>query len=461
VQLAPDRDGILLDYMTQLRRVCAFDRLDRINWWSLFQRIPPDSISSVFLQVLVLTETLEDQHRLLELVNHWGNCQRALAGTNSKGNELKLPTDSNIPLRVGFISADFRDHSVARFIWPLFEHLSPKQFLLYGYSTYTIQDEWRQRFNEKAAGMRDVGHCSPLELQKSIQNDGIHILFDLTGFTRGSRTGQIAWRSSPVQISWLGYPGSSGLPEMDYLFLDRYLTPPDLSLIRERPLVSPGTTVCFSQIDEVAITPTIPELVRGYLTIGSLNNSYKITRPTIARWASVLAKLPSAHFLFVRREFQSHYLRENIATEFERNGINRDRIHFFNNSLARRHYLDCYNEIDISLDTYPVTGGTTTTDALWMGVPVVGLEGPNVHQRVCSAILHHAGHPEWVAHKEEEFVRIALDLASDQRLRIELRQSLRQQLKASKLCDTKQFAIDFGQSLNQLRTMTTESVANP
>ena len=238
---------------------------------------------------------------------------------------------------------------------------------------------------------------------------------------------------------------------MDYLFLDRHLAPKDPTLIREKALISAGTTVCFSQIDEVPITPEIPERIRGHLTLGTLNNSYKITRSTLGRWARILQKLPTAHFLFVRREFQSYWLRQNILAEFERHDIKQERIHFFNNRLARRHYLDCYNEIDFTLDTFPVTGGTTTTDALWMGVPVVGLEGPNVHQRVCSAILHHAGHPEWIAHSDDEFVQIALDLAADQEGRVALRQSLRDELKSSLLCNARQFANDFAAAMESLR----------
>ena len=156
--------------------------------------------------------------------------------------------------------------------------------------------------------------------------------------------------------------------------------------------------------------------------------------------------------MLVRREFESHFLRQNILKEFQKWGINEDRIHFYNNRLVNRHYLDCYNEIDITLDTFPVTGGTTTTDALWMGVPVVGLEGPNIHQRVCSAILHHAGHPEWIAKSEQEFKEIAIKLAKDQSLRIELRKSLRSEIKQSILCDTVKFAADFGDCMRTIKS---------
>lgn len=444
-------DGIWLDHLTHLRRVCAFDRLDKVNWWALLQRMHPISISTSFLQVLVLAEQQADQHKLLEVIQRWGNHQAELAEASAQQPPPPLPTDPATPLRIGFVSADFRDHSVARFIWPLFEHLDRNRFELYGYSTFRAQDAWRARFDQHATAMRDVAALSPQELCRTIRADGIHILFDLTGFTKGSRTGAFAWRAAAVQISWLGFPGTSGLPQMDYLFLDRYLAPADPSLIREQPLISCGTTVCFSQIDAVSITPVIPELVRGHLTLGTLNNSYKLTRATIARWSRVLQALPTAQFLFVRREFQSYLLRENILAEFEANAIARERIHFFNNRLASRHYLDCYNELDFTLDTFPVTGGTTTTDALWMGVPVVGLEGPNVHQRVCSAILHHAGHPEWIATNDDEFVQIALDLAANQARRIALRQSLRAELQASLLCNTEQFAADFAAAMDTLR----------
>lgn len=272
-------------------------------------------------------------------MTRWGKYQAELAKIHNTQGEITLPSDPDSPLRIGFVSADFRDHSVARFIWPLFEHLDRSRFELFGYSTYLSNDSWRARFDQSATAMRDVGALSPQELSRTIQNDGIHILFDLTGFTKGSRTGSFAWRAAPAQVSWLGFPGSSGLPQMDYLFLDRYLTPADPSLISEQPLISRGTTVCFSQIDEVPITPIIPELKRGYLTIGTLNNSYKITRSTLARWACVMKSFPTSRFLFVRREFQSYWLRENILMEFEHNEIERSRIHFFNNRLAGRHYL--------------------------------------------------------------------------------------------------------------------------
>ncbi|WP_413359284.1 tetratricopeptide repeat protein [Prochlorococcus sp. MIT 1201] len=445
------RAVLWLDHLTHLNRVCDYERLDKINWWNVLNLIPPGWISTSFLQVLTLSETEDEQKLLLHVIERWGDTQQQQAIEQPIEAFSKPPISDREPLRIGFISADFRDHSVARFIWPLFENLDRSEFSLYCYSTYQAKDAWREKFESSATKLREVSDLSPQQLSEVIRRDEIHVLFDLTGFTNGSRTGSLAWRAAPAQVSWLGFPGTSGLKTMDYLFLDQYLTPTNQEFITERPLQSRGTTVCFSEIEPAPITPTIPEKQRGYLTFGTLNNTYKMTRRTIKRWASTLQELPTAQFLFVRREFQSHLLRQNILKEFEREGISRERIHFYNNRLENRHYLDCYNEIDLTLDTFPVTGGTTTTDALWMGVPVIGLEGPNIHQRVCSAILHHAGHPEWIARSEQEFKQIALNLAGDQQLRMQLRQSLREEIKQSRLCDSIQFASDFSDCMRQLR----------
>lgn len=446
------RAPLWLDHLTHLRRVCEYDSIEKINWWNIINEIPASFIWSAFLQMLTLSESDDDQLRLRSAIESWGNEKHKRAIEQPLEKLVPPRLKESDPLRIGFVSADFKDHSVARFIWPLFKHLDRDQFSLFCYSTYPRSDAWRERFKKSATAFRDVGDLSPQELCRTVRSDGIHVLFDLTGFTNGSRTGSLAWRAAPAQVSWLGFPGTSGLPEMDYLFLDQYLKPSKPALITEKPLLSSGTTVCFSEIDAVPITPIIPELKRGSLTIGTLNNSYKLTRNTIKRWASILRELPDAKFLFVRREFQSYLLRQNVLREFENNGVESQRIHFYNNRLEQRHYLDCYNEIDMSLDTFPVTGGTTTTDALWMGVPVIGLEGSNIHQRVCSAILHHAGHPEWIAKNDQEFMQIALDVASNQELRIKLRQTLRTEIQKSPLCDSVKFASDFSECMNSLKS---------
>lgn len=447
----PKSAAILLDHLTHLRRTCKLEDIEKINWLQLVKSMPQSIVDSSFLQLLVVAESTEQQIELCKTLKKWGKWQTDNSGNEQLDGWINEPIDKTDQIRIGLISADFRNHSVARFIWPLFEHLNPKEYQLFCFSTYQEDDEWRKKFQSHSAGFFDVEKLSPKQLSRKIRESRVHILFDLTGFTAGSRTAALATRAAGIQVSWLGFPGTTGLPTMDYLFLDKYLSPINRELISENVLMTNGTTVCFTGLMEVPITKSIPEEKRGYITLGTLNNSYKITRSTVSRWSRVMQKLPNAKFLFIRREFESYFLRENILQAFESNKISRNRIYFYNNRKDGRHYLDCYNELDITLDTFPVTGGTTTTDALWMGVPVVGLEGENIHQRVCSAILHHAGHPEWIARTDDEFVDIAINLANDRDLRINLRKSLREQIKNSKLCNSEQFANDFKEAINKLR----------
>lgn len=440
---------IWLDHLTHVNRVCDFDRKHSIDWWYILKQLPPVLASTSFLQLLTLCETPKDYEKFQNIVRMWGD-DKSLQSSVNPLPPLNSFFHSSKKLRIGFISADFRDHSVARFILPLFQHLDKDRYSLHCYSTYLAKDSWRTQFEHLSDSIRDVGALSPHKLCQVIRDDHIQILFDLTGFTNNSRTGALAWRAAPVQVSWLGFPGTIGLPEMDYLFLDQYLAPIENSLVFEKLLLTKGSTICFAELQDIPITSTIPEISRGYLTLGTLNNSYKFTRASIYRWAQVLHAIPLSKFLFVRREFDSYLLRQNILKMFSEFDIDTSRIHFYNNRADNRHYLDCYNEIDFTLDTYPVTGGTTTIDSLWMGVPVVSLEGSNIHQRVCSSILKHAGYPEWVAHSDEEYLEISIKLAFDQAYRIDLRHKLRSTLKLSPLCDVKKFAQDFANCIEQV-----------
>ena len=443
----PGNYGIWLDYYTHLRRSCSLDTINKIDWWNTTFNVSADLTSGIFLMLLALANDNDGNHRFLECVKRWARSkeQEFDIAENSKSNNLKRAKRKFI--RIGFVSGDFRDHSVARFIWPLFEYLDRDRFQLYCYSSLEIEDSWRERFKQRADNFCEIGHLSVPSIRTLIQRDEVDILFDLTGFTKGSRTELFSLRSAPMQVSWLGFPGSTGLKNMDYIFLDKYLTPPNKELITEQPLVTEGTTVCFTDLDEIPITPLIPQDTRGFLTLGTLNNPYKINGQTLDIWSRILGDLPDSRFLFVRREFESFTLRQNIIKEFERRGIRGERIYFYNNRRENRHYLDTYNEIDMTLDTFPVTGGTTTTDALWMGVPVIGLEGNNIHQRVSSSILHHAGHSEWVAKSPDEFVDIGVSVGKDIEQRRLLRHALRKQLKNSTLCRPKQFAKDFARAM--------------
>lgn len=449
VALQPERHDLWQDHLTQLRRVCDFDRLEKIDWWGVISKCDIHNLQTAFLQLLVNSEHMKDQKAFLDTVVKWSKKITSLQDPETiTFQQLKSRNPkASETFSIGLVSSDFKDHSVARFIWPLFKFLDKSEYQLFCYSTQPSNDEWTQKFKSNSNKFIDISSCSLNDIRTQIINDEIDILIDLTGFTKGSKTKLFSMRCAPMQMSWLGFPGTVGLKNMDYIFTDNYLAPLDHSLITEQPLITEGTTVCFTEMPEITITDILPSEKRGYITFGTLNNPYKFTRACIKRWAQIMADIEDSKFLFVRREFESYFLRENIKKEFAKYGIKDSRIYFLNNRKAQRHYLDTYNEIDISLDTYPVTGGTTTTDALWMGVPVICLEGINIHQRVCSAILRHANHPEWICQKEEHYSKLAVEVAQNKELRARLRKQLRRDLKASKLCDEKQFATDFSKAI--------------
>lgn len=453
LNLLPESNTALLDHLIYARRVFALQDIERIDWFSLISTMPSQAIRHIFLQTLVLCESTEDQVKQLAIQKKWSDGLLR----DQKGKNYSLTDQSickrikaNSRIRIGFVSGDFRDHSVARFIWPLFKYLDRSKFCLYGYSTTLASRQWIDHFDSYSEKLADISAIDASEMCNLIRSDEIDILFDLTGFTAGSRTGALASRCAPFQLSWLGYPGSTGIPEMDYLFTDAYMAPKQDNLLSERVLLTAGSSICIESLDEIPITPVLPSDLRGYMTFGSLNNPYKFNRKTLKAWAQILSKVTNSCLLLVRKEYSSVILRNNIKAFMADCGVSGDRIYFYDNRLAGRNYLDCYNEIDITLDTYPVTGGTTTLDALWMGVPVVSLVGSALHQRVSSAILHHAGCDDLIAHSLEEFEAIAVGLCKNRLRREQLRFDLRQQLKDSLLCDPKLFCVEFARTMTNL-----------
>lgn len=437
---------VWLDALTSMKRVCAFERLNRIDWWKMLETLPKANISSSFLQFLTLTESENDIKRFKLITKTWGVNTSSMYKNKQSFSEAKREIN-NKPIIVGFISADFRDHSVSRFILHLFMNAQRLGLELYAYGTQDVNDAYTKKFRAYARQYRYIGNENATKLAEIIREDKVDVLFDITGFTNGGRIAMLSQRLAPVQISWLGFPGSIGLPEIDYLLLDEHLAPKSKDYINEQLLTMEGSSICFSGMEEVQITKKLPEEVRGYITFGSLNNPYKFNPKTISLWAKTMRRVNNSRILLVRPEYKSFHLRANLIKEFEKYEVTKDQIHFYDNDSKNRNYLDCYNEIDISLDTFPLTGGTTTIDALWMGVPVITLEGIAIHQRISSSILHQIDLKEAIADDENDFIQKAVSLATNRMRRKTLRMSLRKKIKHSKLCDTDAFADNFKKAI--------------
>jgi predicted O-linked N-acetylglucosamine transferase (SPINDLY family) len=345
---------------------------------------------------------------------------------------------------VGFLSADLRDHPVGYFAEPLFEHRDPGRVELYCYSfDPKPPDALRTLFAAQATGFRDVAAHSPREAALAIAADELDVLVDLGGSTGHNRPEVMAWRPAPKQASWLGYAHSLGLPAVDGLICDRFNRPEEDALLAEAPWVLPGAFYALGGStfdDRHAIAAGTAEDRQGVLTFGAASNPAKYTPQLLRTWAEITAAVPGARFAFVRPEGASVVFRRNVTAAFGEAGVGPDRLEF--RAGGARHMAH-YNALDISLDTFPHSGGTTTVESLWMGVPVVTLKGPALYERLSWSILAHLDLTGLAAGDLAGYRAAALALAADAGRRRELHAGLRARLRASPLGNGPAFARDF------------------
>lgn len=348
------------------------------------------------------------------------------------------------PLRIGFVSADFRQHPVSFFTEPLFAHHRRDAFHITAYSSCFGGDTWSARLKALAGEWAEVPALTDHELARRIEADGIDILIDLAGHTAGNRLLTFARKPAPVQISWLGYFNTTGLASIDYLLVDPVVAPEsEPAPFVEQPLRLPGCYLAY-QGPDYAPEPHRPP--GQPLTYGCFNTSSKITANVIALWARILAANPEARLLLRNATFDDPLARDQFLQAFAAAGVDAARLTLAG-AATHADLLATYAEIDIALDPFPYNGGTTTCEALWMGVPVVTLAGGRFVSRVGATILTAAGHADWIAHTPEQYIDCALALGRDRSRLAELRRSLRAQLRKSTLGDTEAFTRNFEHAL--------------
>lgn len=394
------------------------------------------------LGLMAQVRTRQDRLRLLEAHRKWGD--RVI--DRAKRNPVKRPATlrNGNKIRLGFMSSDLRAHPVAYFSWPLFEHADRDRFEIYCYSWFRGQESTQQRrLASMVDGFRWHPFISDRDGAQLIANDQLDMLFELGGTTHMNKLDVMAWKPARLTASWLGYPHSAGIANIDYLLVDPFLNPPDSNLLIERPLMMPKSWIAMSEMafpDSHSITPIAPVRRHGAITFGTANNPYKYNSAMLSTWALVLKRVPGSRFVFLRPEGGAPSFVRNIRKHFEEAGIEGERIEF---RAVRGVHISYYNEIDIALDTFPQTGGTTTCEAAWMGVPTVTLVGETIFERLSFSILSNAGLGDLCATKHDQFVEIAVGLAQDVERIQALRTCLRDQLRSSPLGETRRFASDF------------------
>jgi protein O-GlcNAc transferase len=348
-------------------------------------------------------------------------------------------SDSQRRLKIGYVSADFQKHSVAYFMEGILAHHDHGHFEIFCYYSHTVVDEITQRFTGYADHWINCAQLSDDALAEQIRKDQIDILIDLMGHPGNNRLGVFARKPAPVQMTYLGSPTTTALTTMDYRITDRHLDPENQQVESARseiPIRLPHNLICYRPEPKSPEVNALPALKNGYITFSSLNAYYKINSALLSLWAQVLNAIPNAKLLLKPSSsiLNDPVTQESIKKQFEQVGIHPERL-ILEGLTPAPAYLKSYHNVDIALDSYPYNGGTTTCEALWMGIPVVTLVGETHVSRVGLSHLATLGLNELVAYTPEDYIKICVELANNLERLAQLRAGMRQKMQASALMD--------------------------
>jgi len=346
-------------------------------------------------------------------------------------------------LRVGYLSADLRQHSVTAFIGAVFKHHDPAQFEIFAYSTSASFDAVSATIKGQVFAWRDVAHKTIAETAQIIHEDHLDILVELSGHTHGNRLEVCALKPAPIQATYLGYPSTTGLKTIDYRLTDAWADPVGLTDAQhcEKLMRIPDCGWCYEPVMQEAQTfAALPPSERnGFITFGSFNNIAKFNPPLCALWVKILQGVPDSRLRLKAKSFFDPEILLEWETRFTSAGIAKERLRFMPHKLQIKDHLAVYNEVDIALDSYPYHGTTTTCEALAAGVPVVSLAGRAHVSRVGVSLLNAVGLADLVAEQPEDYISIAVKLAADRDRLRQLRTSLGARMKTSVLGDAEGF----------------------
>jgi predicted O-linked N-acetylglucosamine transferase (SPINDLY family) len=352
-------------------------------------------------------------------------------------------------LNIGMVSGDFCNHPVGYFLENLLANIDTTKIDLVAYPTHRKEDELTDRIRSHFVAWKPLVGLHDEACAHLIRDDGVHVLLDLSGHTRHNRLPVFAWKPAPVQASWLGYFASTGMAAMDYLIADLISVPESHQVhFTEKIWYLPETRLCFSppaSSEKLAPTP-LPALRNGHITFGCFQHLSKLSENVLAAWGRIFQALPQARLRLQHRLLDSPSMRRQLQQRLTRNGIGPERI-AFKRSVPRLEYLAAHAHIDIILDTFPFTGGTTTCEALWMGVPSVTLAGNTMVSRQGASLLTCVGLTDWIAANDEDYVAKAIAHAADFDKLARLRAGLRQQVLTSPLFDGPRFAKNFVEAM--------------
>ena len=401
-------------------------------------RFAPNFVEAHSNLVLALNYDAEkNPAKIAEEHRAWGHRHADPLGRAIPAHENDRSPDR--PLRIGYVSADFRRHPVGFFFMPLLEKHHRENFEIFCYYNSFGGDDFTRRMSQDCKVWRNVTGESDEQVAQLIRSDRIDILVDLSGHTSGNRLKVFARKPAPVQVSYLGYANTTGLPVIDYRLTDAHADPPGMTegLNVEKLWRLPGCAWCFSPPEN---SPAVKEREEGPITFGCFNAFAKINPKIVTIWARLLERVSGSRLVLKSAGAGAESSRGRVMRQFAELGIAGDRVEMLGWMDQPLRHLETYHRIDVALDTFPYHGTTTTCEALWMGAPVVTLAGRSHVSRVGVSLLSAVGLEELVAGDEQEYISIAVALASDSKRLAALRAGLRQRMQSSVLMDAAGFA---------------------
>jgi predicted O-linked N-acetylglucosamine transferase (SPINDLY family) len=346
-------------------------------------------------------------------------------------------------LRIGYVSPDLRRHSVTYFLLPLLEHRDRDGFDVVAFSNTEQPDEISDRLRGLCDGWHDIRGMADDEVAALVRRERIDILIDLAGHTKGNRLPVFGRKPAPVQMTYLGYAGTTGLSRMDYRITDDLSDPPGMTdgYYTEKLIRLAAPFLCYRPPDEAPdVAPDPPVTRNGFVRFGSFNNSAKIGTETMALWSKLLAAVPQSRIVLKAKALGDTGAKRRIFDGFARHGIEQSRLELVESGQTLRDHLDAYKVIDVAIDTFPYNGTTTTCEALWMGVAVVSRVGQTHVARVGLSLLTTVSMAKLATESDDAFVAAAASLASDVGRLTDLRRTMRERVRQSPLCQAADFS---------------------
>lgn len=357
------------------------------------------------------------------------------------------PHDPSGPLRVGLVSGDFRNHPVGYFLEGLLRATDPARVTFAAFPTRPGEDELTARIRPFLAGWHPIHGLNDRDAAALIHDSRISVLLDLAGHTSGNRLPVFAWRPAPVQAAWLGYFATTGLREMDFIMGDPQVTPAaEAHHFTETIWPLPETYLCFTPpADPVPVSP-LPAIENGHVTFGCFNNVTKLNDGVVSVWARVLDAVTGSRLMLKARQLADGAVADMLRKRFDVHGVGADRL-ILEPPSSRADYFRAYHRIDIALDPFPYPGGTTTCEALFMGIPILTRRGDRFLSHAGETFARNAGLADWIATDDGDYVARAVRLAADVDGLAALRAGLRDRVLASPLCDADRFARHFADAV--------------